>query len=163
MTTNHEHAARAVTHRRLRDAGRAFQGEVGEWADATFAQSTPESIAAHMRRETAEVGTAVARADDGLIVAEEAADVYLTYERLPALDTSCDHDGGPMYWCEDCIRTPDDWLATAWSAVRVIRREGWCGPDGRPWSDPITYTEMQRRLANSTLSLRNAAGEWQAV
>lgn len=68
-----------------------FQREVGEWGEATFPQSTPASIAAHLLDEAVEAQEAVARAvwreSDALPdlmrerhraeVAEEAADVYL--------------------------------------------------------------------------------------
>jgi NTP pyrophosphatase (non-canonical NTP hydrolase) len=36
----------------------SFQSEVGRWAERTFAQSTPGSVVAHLRREVEELGAA---------------------------------------------------------------------------------------------------------
>jgi hypothetical protein len=53
-----------------------FQADIGRWANATFPQSTPGSIVAHLRREVEELGAA-AMLGPFEDEREEAADCFL--------------------------------------------------------------------------------------
>jgi hypothetical protein len=50
---------------------------------------------------------------------------------------------------EEDRRTPDEWCQRL--GVRVLNRIGWEGPFGRPWADPVTFAEFERRFCSSTV------------
>lgn len=56
-----------------------FQREVGEWGRETFPNSTPETIAAHLKKEAKELKEAIdlRNGDEIWPVTEELADVFL--------------------------------------------------------------------------------------
>jgi hypothetical protein len=54
-------------------------------------------------------------------------------------------------------RTPEEWCARlGW---RILDPDGWRGRQGRPWADPISRDEFERRAAESTGEHGFAAAE----
>lgn len=66
----------------------ALQRATGEWAEATFPHSTPESIVAHLRREVEELATAVAEREGIIWEASDCALLllHLAHKRGFSLD-----------------------------------------------------------------------------
>lgn len=50
------------------------------------------------------------------------------------------------------LRTPDEWLALNHPNLTVMDPDGWRGPKGRPWTDPISEAEFNRRLPYCTVT-----------
>ena len=49
------------------------------------------------------------------------------------------------------LRTPDEWLALKHPNLTVMDPDGWRGQNGRPWTDPISEAEFNRRLPYCTV------------
>lgn len=46
------------------------------------------------------------------------------------------------------LRTPEAWCQI--EGVQILDADGWRGPDGRPWEDPISLEEFRARLVTCT-------------
>jgi hypothetical protein len=67
-----------------------------------------------------------------------AAEATLVSHRAPA-----ESDG--------VLRTPEDWQRQL-PDVEILDPDGWRGPNGRPWDEPITEAEYLRRRALCTVT-----------
>lgn len=47
--------------------------------------------------------------------------------------------------------TPSEWCDQL--GARILDADGWAGPDGRPFGDPITRAEFDRRLMRCTIDM----------
>lgn len=52
----------------------------------------------------------------------------------------------------DDLRTPENWCELL--DARILDPDGWRGPDGRDWNDPIDRKEFDRRYKRCTVDLR---------
>lgn len=50
------------------------------------------------------------------------------------------------------MKTPEEWCAEL--GARIADPDGWRGHDGRPWTDPISREEFDRRLMVCTIDSR---------
>lgn len=49
------------------------------------------------------------------------------------------------------LRTPEEWLNLKHPNLHVIDPDGWRGVNGKPWDQPISEEEFDRRLPWCTI------------
>lgn len=59
----------------------------------------------------------------------------------------------PDNWADAALKTPDEWQRLI-PDVRIVDSDGWRGPGGRSWDDPITRAEYLERRNRCTVTTR---------
>jgi hypothetical protein len=49
------------------------------------------------------------------------------------------------------FRTPSEWLVLNYPGLAVYDPDGWRGPNGRSWDDPISEAEFEERFVRCTI------------